>query len=385
MTSTLHADLDVILKRTPALWEHLRGKALFLTGGTGLFGRWLLEALLHANRELQLDLRVAVLTRDAHAFSRVASHLTGDKALTLYHGDVRTFEFQLERYDYFIHGATTSAGETYRGEEPLRKFDVLVDGTRHVLDYAAQCGIERFLFLSSGVAYGTQPEDLPHLPETYPGAPATCDIDTALGQAKRAAEFLCNYHAQRNGWQCSIARCFSFAGPFLPLDLHYAIGNFIGQALGEDEIVIEGDGTPQRSYLYLGDLVTWLLTLLLHGRNGEIYNVGSDQAISILDLATLVRDTVSPAKSVRIRGSKNSSVGNAARSRYVPDISKAGKEMHLFPWTSLTDSIVRTANHIADAKQATAPPATVFSPDQGSIKSDMFFSSHMQSGVSTRT
>jgi dTDP-glucose 4,6-dehydratase/UDP-glucose 4-epimerase len=385
MISTLLADLDVILKRTPSLWEQLRGKALFVTGGTGLFGRWLLEVLLHANRELQLDLRVTVLTRDAYAFSGRAHHLTNDKALTLYRGDVRNFEFQPGQYDYFIHGATTSAGETYRGEDPLRKFDVLVDGTRHVLDYAAQCGIQRFLFLSSGVAYGTQPDDLTHIPETYLGAPATCDIDTALGQAKRAAEYLCNYHAQRNGWQSSIARCFSFAGPFLPLDLHYAIGNFIGQALNEDEIVIQGDGTPLRSYLYLGDMVTWLLVVLLHGRNGELYNVGSDEAVSILDLATLVRDTVSPAKSILVQGNKNASVGNAVRNRYVPDISKAGTELHLFPWTCLTDSILRTANHAAGVKQATETRSPAYSRDQVSIKSDMFSPSQRQTGVSART
>lgn len=353
MSDVLAQDLARIMLRSPALWESLRGRSLFLTGGTGLFGRWLLEALLHANRELGLALRVTVLTRNAQAFAQQAPHLASDKALTLHNGDVRGFEFPQGRFDYLIHGATTSASETFHGEDPLKKFDTLVDGTRRVLNFATQCGIERFLFLSSGVAYGTQPADMPHMPETYMGAPDTCDADTALGQAKRAAEYLSSYYATKHGWHNTIARCFSFSGPFMPLDLHYAIGNFIAQALNEDEIVVKGDGTPQRSYLYLGDLVTWLVTLLLQGRNGEIYNVGSDEAVSILELAESVRDTLSPGKIIRVLGNTGHSVGNAARNRYVPDISKARTELGLTPWTMLTETIRATAQHHLSSRSDT--------------------------------
>lgn len=343
MNKLLAADLDRILKRPPALWEDLRGHTLFLTGGTGLFGRWLLESLLHANRELRLGLHITVLTRDAAAFARQAPHLANDTALTLCRGDVRDFAFPSQRFDYLVHGATTSASETFRGEDPLKKFDTLVAGTRRVLDFAAGCGIKRSLFLSSGVAYGTQPANMTHMPETYPGAPDTTDVATALGQAKRAAEYLTTYYADKHGWNNTIARCFSFAGPLLPLDLHYAIGNFISQALHEDEIVVQGNGTPLRSYLYLGDLVTWLLTLLLRGRNGEIYNVGSDDAVSILALAELVRDTLSPDKPIRVMGQADHSIGNAVRSRYVPDIAKAKQEFSLEAWIDLPETIRQTA------------------------------------------
>lgn len=347
MSDVLAQDLANILQRSPALWEMLRGRSLFLTGGTGLFGRWLLEVLLHANRERGLALRVTVLTRNAQAFAQQAPHLAADPALILYNGDVRDFEFPQGRFDYLIHGATTSASETFHGEDPLKKFDTLVDGTRHVLEFAARCGIERFLFLSSGVAYGTQAAEMSRMPETYMGAPDTRDVDTALGQAKRAAEYLTSYYANKHGWHNTIARCFSFAGPFMPLDLHYAIGNFIEQALHEDEVVVKGDGTPKRSYLYLGDLVTWLLTLLLHGRNGEIYNVGSDEVISIGALAEMVRDTLSPSKSVRVLGDLGLSVGNAPRNRYVPNIEKARNELGLEVFTGLAEAIHRTSAHVA--------------------------------------
>ncbi|HLP98578.1 MAG TPA: NAD(P)-dependent oxidoreductase [Sideroxyarcus sp.] len=339
----IEQDLAAITSRLDGLWDGLRNESIFITGGTGLFGRWLLESLAYANRELRLNLKVTVLTRDAQAFKATAPHLANDPAIDFHHGDVRDFDFPQRHYAYIIHGATTSAGETFRGEDPLRKFDTLVTGTRHTLDFAVQCKVKRFLFLSSGVAYGVPPAGVDFIPEDYAGAPDTTDVDSALGQAKRAAEFLCAYYAQKNGFEYSIARCFSFAGPFLPLDIHYAIGNFIGQALFEGEITVKGDGSPVRSYLYLADLATWLLTLLLKGKNGEIYNVGADRAVTILELAHLVRDVLSPRKPVHVLGKSSFSVGNMIRNTYVPDIDRARQELGLEVWTPLPESIRRTA------------------------------------------
>ncbi|MBU1689244.1 MAG: NAD(P)-dependent oxidoreductase [Gammaproteobacteria bacterium] len=342
----IEQDLADITSRLDDLWDGLRNESIFITGGTGLFGRWLLESLAHANRDLHLNLKMTVLTRNAQAFQAKAPHLANDPAIDFHRGDVRDFAFPKRHYSYIIHGATTSAEETFRGEDPLCKFDTLVAGTRHTLEFAAQCHVKRFLFLSSGVAYGVPPAGIDFITEDYSGAPDTTDVDSALGQAKRTAEFLCAYYAQKNGWGYSIARCFSFVGPFLPLDIHYAIGNFIGQALFEDEITVQSDGSPVRSYLYMADLVNWLLTLLLKGKNGQIYNVGSDQAVSIRGLAYLVRDVLSPHKPVKVLGQPNASVGNAVRNRYVPSIAKARAELGLDVSVALNEAIRRTSSHV---------------------------------------
>lgn len=342
---TFPQDIENILARRPELWEQLRNESIFITGGTGLFGRWLLESLVLANQVFNLNLRITLLTRDPEAFRKKTPHLARHPAINFHQGDVTSFDFPNENFSYLIHGATTSAYETFRGEDPLRKFDTLVNGTRHVLEFAALCKIKRFLFISSGVAYGTPSTEMNFITEAYSGAPDTCNVNSALGQAKRTAEFLCTYYAQKYQWEYSIARCFSFVGPFLPLDIHYAIGNFIKQALFEDSITVNGDGSPIRSYLYMGDLVTWLLTILLEGGNGHIYNVGSDQALSIEELAYLVRNTLSPKKVVHILGQSAYSVGNVVRNRYVPSIEKARQELKLDVWTSLTDSVRLTANY----------------------------------------
>lgn len=339
----LAPEIACAVDRSAPMWQELRGASLFMTGGTGLFGRWLLEAVVAANRRFDLGLQVCVLSRNPRAFADRAPHLAANAAVRLLAGDVQSFALDGARFDFIIHGATTSAAETYGGESSLRKFDTLVTGTRRVLDLAARSGVRRLLFLSSGVAYGRPPDGMTHIPETFNGAPETCDIHSALGQAKRAAEYLCAEYASHHQFEFTVARCFSFVGPFLPLDLHYAIGNFVRQALHDEAIVVNGDGTPLRSYLYLGDLVTWLVTLLVRTSRHRIYNVGSDQAISIGELAALVRDQLAPHKPVQVLGRPAYSVGNVPRNSYVPNIERARTEFSIEAWTPLPEAIRLTA------------------------------------------
>jgi dTDP-glucose 4,6-dehydratase len=124
------------------------------------------------------------------------------------------------------------------------------------------------------------------------------------------------------------------------LDVHFAIGNFVRDALWADEIVVRGDGSPLRTYLDQNDLANWLLTLLEKGRPGEIYNLGSNEVVSVADLANLVRDLIAPDKRVRILGKADPS---HARNRYVPDIRKARSEFGLDVTIPLAESIRRAS------------------------------------------
>jgi dTDP-glucose 4,6-dehydratase len=183
------------------------------------------------------------------------------------------------------------------------------------------------------------------VPETYPGAGDPLDPRSAYGQAKRMAEQMCSCAAVGSRLEPVIARAFAFVGPGLPLDGHFAIGNFIRDALADAPIVVGGDGTPLRSYLYAGDLAAWLVTLLAQGEAGTAYNVGSDEAVSIADLAGLVARTLPSATGVTIRGT---AAAGAHRSRYVPSIARA-QSLGLAAWTPLDEAIRRTAAHAAAA------------------------------------
>lgn len=239
--STLFSeDLEFVLERTEHLWGAMAGESLFLTGGTGFFGRWLTETFDYANRRLGLRANRLTLSRREIADPRY------------WKGDIRSFPFPPGRFRYLIHAALDSGDLTTSTE-----------GTRHVAEFAVEAGVERWLFTSSGAAY--RPE-------------------TALGAAKIEAE--------RSARGAAIARCYSFVGPYLPLDRTYAAGNFLLDKLLGRPIRIHGDGSTVRSYLYAPELAVHLWTLLFTGVPGEIYEVGSREPVSIAQLAALFRHPV---------------------------------------------------------------------------------------------
>lgn len=249
-----------MLTHTRELWEQLRGGRIFVTGATGFFGIWLLETFAHANASLNLGASLIGLSRDPEAFCAKVPHLAGEKSITLYRGDVRDFEFPEGPFSHVIHAGTTSSAPVPSAE----MLDTIIQGTRHTLDFATAVGAKRFLFVSSGAVYGKQPPEMNHIPETYNGAPDPMDPNSAYGEGKRVGELLCATVHREKGLETNIARCFAFVGPGLPLDAHFAIGNFIRDAMKGEPIRVN-DGAPYRSYLYAADLAIWLWTILFKG------------------------------------------------------------------------------------------------------------------------
>ncbi|MEP6821240.1 MAG: NAD-dependent epimerase/dehydratase family protein [Chthoniobacterales bacterium] len=342
----LAEDLDHILAHTRSLWEPLRGRRIFVTGGTGFFGRWLLESFAYVNRSLALSAHMVVLSRDPEKFALKAPHLMKDRAIQFVRGDVRSFTVADARaqnceapFDFVIHAATEASAQL-NADEPLRMFDTIISGTRNALEFAVATGAKRFLLTSSGAVYGPQPSEMTHIPEDFAGGPDCTQAGSAYGEGKRAAELLCAFFRKQHGIEPLIARCFAFVGPFLPLDTHFAIGNFIRDALAGGPIRIGGDGTPLRSYLHTADLAIWLWTILFRGTPMRPYNVGSAKDLTIGQLATTVRDAM--GGTVEIVTAKTPDPKGAI-TRYVPDNTRATSELHLKEWVDLPDAIRKTA------------------------------------------
>ncbi len=329
-------DLDHVVEHVGDAWEALRGARLFITGGTGFFGGWMAESLLHADARLGLGVRAHLLTRHPERFRAAVPHVADHPSITLCAGDIRDFAFPDADFSTILHMAT----ETELRGSASTSFTTAVSGTARVLELAARCGAQRLLLTSSGAVYGTQPPELERIGEDYPGAPRPEDPAAGYGHGKRAAEFLCAAASADTGLEVKIARCFAFVGPLLPLDANFAIGNFIRDAMAGGPVRVAGDGTPRRSYLYAADLAIWLWTILVRGATCHPYNVGSDEDISVAYLARLVAEVLAPDAIVEIGLSPTP---RSRRAGYVPSTRRAVGELGLGQLISLREAIRRTA------------------------------------------
>lgn len=330
-------DLNRSFTLLPAsTWRELAGRRIFLTGGTGFVGKWLLATLLDVSARLELGCRITVLSRDPGSFAAQCPELALARNVQWMQGDVRSLEPSAEAYDTVIHAAT----DVVARNSPQTTFDTCVEGTRRVLSFARSACASDFLLVSSGAVYGRQPPDLAQTPETFTGAPDQLSAASAYGEGKRASEWLSCMAGTDAGIRVKIARCFAFVGPYLPLDKQFAIGNFLEAALAGRDIVIQGDGTPHRSYLYAADMAAWLWAVLLRGANGRAYNVGSHEDLSIAELATTVCSVLGVSLPIRILTPARS---DRAPERYVPDNARARRELDLPAPLALEDALLRTA------------------------------------------
>lgn len=328
----LAAEAEALALRLTPVWEKLDGARIFLTGGTGFIGRWMLEALARA--PAQID--VTVLSRRPAEFARRAPHLA--ERFRFLWGDVTQFAFPTDRFTHVIHAATDASADM-TANDPNRMFETIVGGTRRTLEFARACGAARVLFMSSGAVYGAQPGDVPHVPEDYRGGPDITAAGSAYSEGKRAAETLCAIHAKQFRLDVVTARIFALLGPLLPLDTHFAAGNFIRDALAGRPIRVESSGRAVRSYLYAADLAAWLWTMLASAPLGAVYNCGSEEAVSVVELAERTSGLLGRGE-VEVLGRQDEGWNPG---RYVPSTAAIRRELGVSATVSLDEAIRRTA------------------------------------------
>jgi dTDP-glucose 4,6-dehydratase len=338
LTDRLARDLDEIVDRAANDLDALAGRRLYVTGGTGFVGSWLLRTIAHANRRLSTSIRADVLTRDPAGFARREPALAEDPSFVLRQGTIA--EPPLDgKYDAVIHGATPTAADARR----LSQADLyrnIIDGTRALVRSVIEpSGAVPVLFISSGAVYGAQPPDLAAIPETFPVSHDEREPPNGYRDGKRDAEALLAEEHRKGYGLLRLARLFAFLGPGLPLDEHFAAGNFIRDALAGNPIQISGDGTTYRSYLYPTDLIVWLLAIFVRGVDGRAYNVGSEEAITISQLAQRIASHAAPP--VAIVAARNPVAGVPAL-RYVPDLARILDELGVRRAIDLDEAINRT-------------------------------------------
>jgi dTDP-glucose 4,6-dehydratase len=324
-------DLRAIDLALAPYWPRLDGARIFMTGGTGFIGRWMLEALARA----PIGVEVTLLTRDPAAFAARAPHLAA--RFDTVTGDVLRFEPPTGTFTDVIHGAT-DASAALTANDPQRMFDTIVDGTRAALALA-RAQDARFLLMSSGAVYGTQPWDRLQVDEQWMGGPDPRDPKSSYAEGKRAAETLTAIHHHQFGLHTVTARIFALLGPGLSLDTHFAAGNFIRDAMEAKLVRVTGSGEAVRSYLYAADLAVWMWMLHLTAAPGATYNVGSEEAVSIADLARRTADVLG-APGVEILGQPDPGWNPG---RYVPSTQAIRRDLGVAPTIDLNEAIRRTA------------------------------------------
>lgn len=324
-------DLAAIDAALAPYWPLFDGARLFFTGATGFIGRWMLEALARA----PIEVRVTILTRDPAAFAARAPHLAA--RFEAIRGDVLAFPAPTDRFTDVIHGATDASAALTRSD-PRRMFDTIVTGTRAALDLAARDDA-RFTLMSSGGVYGQQPPDISHVTEHWLGAPDPRDPRAAYTNGKRTAEALTNIYRHQFGLDTRVARIFALLGPGLSLDTHFAAGNFIRDAMAGRRITITGTGQTIRSYLYAADLTVWMWRLHLSAAPGSTYNIGSEDAVSILALARRTAILLG-GPGIDVLGQHDPGWNPG---RYVPSTRAIRDDLGLAPTINLDMAIQRTA------------------------------------------
>jgi nucleoside-diphosphate-sugar epimerase len=308
----------------------LKDSQIFLTGGTGFFGAWLIESFLWLKKTHGLDgLKLSILSRNPAAFAaRFPELMSRLNSIDFIQGDVCDFEFPAGKFSHITHAATPVTDKTFSNEELVRIIDL---GTARVLEFAKQKNIQNLLFTSSGAIYGPQPQKLELMPETNP---ASLDV-SAYGTGKKLAEARCLKAHKERGLNAVIARCYAFIGPYLAADSHLAVASFTRDAIQGKPIKITGNGQTQRSYLYGADLSAWLWNLLLRGHAAHPYNVGSERAFSLLNVAQEFARQVGTSVEVQssIEGKPD---------RYIPSVQRAKDELGLQETFDLASAIERT-------------------------------------------
>jgi dTDP-glucose 4,6-dehydratase len=334
----LKEDLDYLLVHTEGLWKELQGKNIFITGGTGFFGCWLLESFAWANDKLDLDASAFVLSRNPAAFEKRAPHLYHHKAINFLKGNIKDFVFPENSFSYLIHSSVYQQDADERTNN-ISMVNEMLNGTMRILDFCARAKVEKMLLISTGAVYGKVPSGLKNIPENFSDSFDPTISGSAYHHVRRMMETLSVIYAEENDFEAKIARCFSFIGPYLPLNGRFAVSDFILDVLSNNSIIIKGDGKAVRSYLYMADLVIWLWKILFKGENCRPYNVGSEIPITIREVAEEFSKESIPHLPVSIL---KESFHGVAPNYYVPDTSRAHSELDLQQRIPLSTAIKKT-------------------------------------------
>ncbi len=334
----VRADAETVLSNRSHYLEELRGEHLFLSGGTGILGTWLLELIKVLNESHGFDIRVTAYSRHARDFSSRWPHLGEVKNFRFEEGDIRYFTELPCDVRYIIHAAAFTDRRLI-ASQPGAVAEVNGVGTMRILRAAHLLEhVQKFVLLSSGLVSGAQPWDLPRVDESFAGPLRCNDVNAVYAESKRFAEVVAQSAVSETKLPVVTLRPFAFVGPYQSLQLPWAVTDFIRDSFTGGPIRIMGDGATVRSLMYASDFAFWVLAALAKGHPRETYNIGSPEPVDLLSLAKMITQSFTPVPEIR------TGLGQRAheRSRLVPEIRKTQRDMGVEVTVPLADAIHKT-------------------------------------------
>ena len=307
--------------------------SLLVIGGSGFFGKTILDAYSRGRLEKWRITKVYIFSRNASALKISNPELLSDSVL-LINGNIATCD-GLPAADYVIHAAASSDASRYIEAPEAEKKNILAGTINFCRLMMSQYGkTSKILYVSSGAVYGaSSPAGVPFIEgDEFIPIDEIDENKRHYASAKRDSEVLI-IALGKSGSAVAIARCFAFIGKYLPRNQHFAIGNFVQNGLDQSPINVKAQKKVYRSYMYADDLVEWLMTVVENANvTCPIFNVGSDESMEIGELAEIVGNFYGVPIGVN-------QIADDGQDYYVPSVKKARQELGLKINYSIRDAI----------------------------------------------
>lgn len=334
----VHADAEAVLAGRAERLSALKGQHIFISGGTGILGTWLLELIKVLNESHGFGLKLTVLSRNARSFALRWPHLGKASWVRWQEDDIRYLTELPRDVRYIIHAAALTDRRLF-ASQPGAVAEINSLGTQRILRAANLLeDVQKFVLLSSGLVYGAQPWELPRIDERYAGSLRSNEVGSVYAESKRFAEVLAQCAISETKLPVVTLRPFAFVGPYQSMQLPWAVTDFIRDSFNGGPIRIMGDGVTVRSLMYASDYAFWVLAALARGRAGETYNVGSAEPVDLLTLAQTITRFFAPVPEIRTQ------VGQSGhdRNRLVPDTAKIQRELGVSQTVALDAALQKT-------------------------------------------
>lgn len=308
-----------IYKNDVVKLDELKNSHILVTGGTGFFGKWILESIVFLNDNFGFNVKLYLLARNHNEF--IDNMIANRNDVIFIKNDIRNIKDIPVDIEYIIHAAAIPDNREHMSN-PIEIMDIISRGTKQILNAALSLNnLKKILNISSGQVYGAINSNF--ISEKDIGIVDTNSIKSIYPEAKRYGETLSIAYKSLYKLPVVQVRPFSFIGPNIELNKPWAINNFISDAIKFKKIKIIGNGKPIRSYMYPTDMVWWLLNILIHKKNGIAYNLGSSEGISLEELAVKIKSKIGNDVNIEIHDM------NEDDSIFVPDGAFIKEELNV--------------------------------------------------------